>query len=41
MVQLNWTEQAANDLINIRGFIAQDSPKYAAIHVNRIKQKQG
>ncbi|MBM2815601.1 MAG: type toxin-antitoxin system RelE/ParE family toxin [Ignavibacteria bacterium] len=39
MVLLNWTEQAAGDLINIRDFIAKDSPKYSTIHINRIKAK--
>ena len=39
MARLNWTEQAAEDLKNIFDFISIDSPKYAVIHIKRIREK--
>lgn len=37
MAQVNWTDQAINDLINIADFIAKDSVKYAKITIDRIR----
>ena len=39
MVKLNWTPQSKADLIAIAEFIAKDSPKYARIHIARIREK--
>ena len=39
MARLNWTEQAAVDLKNIFEYISVDSPRYAAIHIKRIREK--
>ncbi len=36
MVELNWTEDAINDLINIGEYIELDSIKYASVIVNSI-----
>lgn len=39
MVKINWTPQSRNDLVAIAEYIAQDSPKYAKIQVQRIRQR--
>jgi addiction module toxin, RelE/StbE family len=36
VIPVRWTPQAAEDLAAIRDFIARDSPRYAAIVVERI-----
>ena len=36
MTPVRWTPQAVEDLAAIRDFIARDSPRYAAITVERI-----
>ena len=36
MAQLNWTDQAADDLIGIANFIAKDSVKYARLTVREF-----
>jgi toxin ParE1/3/4 len=36
MVEVNWTDQAIEDINNIAEFIAKDSPKYADIQVERF-----
>jgi addiction module RelE/StbE family toxin len=38
MVKINWTPQSKNDLVSIAEFIAQDSTKYAKIHIKRIRE---
>lgn len=37
MVKINWTPRSKNDLISIAEFIAHDSPKYAKIQVQKIR----
>ena len=37
MVQINWTNQAVNDLRNIYDFIAADSDYYARRELSKIK----
>ena len=37
MAILNWTPQAALDLTHISEFIGKDSPKYASITINKIR----
>lgn len=39
MVKINWTPQSQNDLISIAEFIAQDSKKYAKLHIKRIRER--
>ena len=36
MTALHWTEQALEDLVSIRDFIARDAPGYAQVVVDRI-----
>jgi len=36
MVEINWTDQAIEDIENIAQFIVQDSPRYAKIQVQRF-----
>jgi plasmid stabilization system protein ParE len=36
VIPVRWTPQAAEDLAAIRDFIARDSPRYAAMVVERI-----
>lgn len=38
MVYINWTLQAKSDLKNIADFIANDSIKYARIHILKIRK---
>lgn len=38
MVQIKWTKRALNDLSEIYGFIARDSPRYAQIQVEKIQK---
>ncbi|MEA2032973.1 MAG: type II toxin-antitoxin system RelE/ParE family toxin [Euryarchaeota archaeon] len=37
MVQIKWTKRALNDLWKIYEFIANDSPRYAQIQVEKIQ----
>lgn len=39
MVQVNWTNQAVNDLKEIADYIKKDSVKYAKIQIQRIRQR--
>ncbi|MFY0686924.1 MAG: type II toxin-antitoxin system RelE/ParE family toxin [Cyclobacteriaceae bacterium] len=39
MAQLNWTNQAKNDLISIASFIRKSSIKYAKLQVKRIRNR--
>jgi len=39
MVELNWTLGAIDDLDAIATYIANDSPKYAAIQVQKIRER--
>jgi addiction module RelE/StbE family toxin len=39
MVQINWTKQAIDDLLNIFEYISCDSTKYAKLQVLRIKER--
>jgi toxin ParE1/3/4 len=39
MVEVNWTDQAIEDINNIAGFIAKDSEKYANIQVARFFER--
>ena len=39
MVRLKWTNQAVEDLKNIKDFIANDSPHYAKITVFKIRER--
>ncbi len=39
MARLNWTLHAADDLKNIKDFIAADSPIYSNIYIKKIKSK--
>ena len=36
MVKINWTDQALSDLNDIGDYIASDSPKYAALTIERL-----
>ena len=36
MVHVTWTDQAVDDLLSIRNFIALDSPRAAEVHVRRL-----
>ena len=35
-MEIRWTEQAADDLLSIRDFIARDSPAFARLTVERL-----
>ena len=39
MVKINWTDQAASDLVNIAEFIGKDSKKYARLTVRNIRER--
>jgi addiction module RelE/StbE family toxin len=39
MAGLNWTDQAIQDLENIREYIAKDSKKYSIVQINRIRDR--
>ena len=41
MTDVRWTEQAADDLLAIRDFIARDSAKYAQLVVERLYSAVG
>lgn len=41
MAKIDWTPQARNDLVAIAEYIAQNSPKYAKIQVQRIRERVG
>lgn len=36
MIQLRWTDQAVDDLLQIRHYIERDSPRYGRLVVERI-----
>jgi toxin ParE1/3/4 len=36
VIQLRWTEQAVDDLLQIRKYIERDSPRYGRLVVERI-----
>lgn len=39
MVQLNWTNQAINDLKNIADYISLDSVRYARLQIKKIRMR--
>ena len=39
MVQVNWTQLAISDLQKIYYYISEDSKKYAALQVLKIREK--
>jgi len=39
LVRLNWTEQASSDLKSIYDFISVNSPSFAKVYIQRIKNK--
>lgn len=41
MIEVRWTEQAADSLAAIKSFVAEDSPAYAAAVVGRLYRAVG
>lgn len=40
MVEINWTDQALEDIESIAMYIFRDSKKYAALQIDRFSRRQ-